>query len=95
VIEEFENIIDNSAEENKAWLVRYYPKHQTHRLYNSLSEKGIKGNEQINEFVSMLWLQENRPDYELIVEQCFNEIKKEVKDNLPAILGTVHLNNIS
>ena len=54
MIEEFENIIDNSAEENKAWLVRYYPKHQTHRLYNSLSEKGIKGNEQINEFVSML-----------------------------------------
>jgi len=94
-IEEFENLIDNSAEENKAWLVQHYPKYQTYKIYNLLSEKGFKGDELINEFVSLLWLQENRPDYKKIAEQCFNEIKKEVKDYLPAILGTVCLYNTS
>ena len=94
-LEVFEQIINNSAEENKAWLVQHYPKYQTHKLFILLSEKGFKGDELINEFVSLLWLQENRPDYKKVAEQCFHEIKKEVKDNLPAILGTVLLQNSS
>lgn len=88
-IDEFEKIIDND-QETISRLLGEAGDYKNDEKYKKLMEvAGMKDGspEILNEYVSMKWLEKNKPDYQQIVENTTYELKDEVardKDNILA-----------
>ena len=80
-VAEFETLIENNPTRNRQWLIANHPDYRRLKLCSSLKEKGVSGMELFNELACILWLQDNRPDYQEIVERCIYDVKKEIITN--------------
>ena len=78
-LDEFEFIIDNDVAFNTDWLKRNHPGYTDCKQYQLLKNKGYKGGELINELTNVLWLQSNKPDFAKIVDDCREEVCKEIE----------------
>jgi hypothetical protein len=95
-IKEFEEIIDNDAQANLAWLRKEHPHYGEGIEFKKLKEeKGLVGNDLINEVASVLWIASNVPNCRFIVWYCTRQLRREIilnKDSLipanPAITPT-------
>jgi len=85
-VDEFEELIDGSAQENDAWLRQTFPDYRNSALFKKLKDMGYSGDALINEVASVLWLRENRPDYSEIVSRCTQELREEILANRELIL---------
>ncbi|GHV42057.1 hypothetical protein FACS1894187_24110 [Synergistales bacterium] len=86
-IHEFESIIKNDAVFNRQWLERYQPKYAQSDVYLRLASNGYKGDNLINKTAGVLWLRQNRSDYQKIVEACKREICGELRQYRNGIIA--------
>ena len=88
-IEEFEKIIDgDSAAVDK--VLQSAGDYKKDDIYKALIEKaGLADDSQElkNEYASVVWLTNNRPDYRQIVTSIMEELKKEIGSNKDQILS--------
>lgn len=81
-IEEFEKIIDDDPETIQKFLADFGDYEQD-EVYKKLVESGFsEGSAELdNEYVSLRWLMENRPDFQDIVLKTVEELKSEIAAN--------------
>lgn len=87
-IAEFERIIDGDDETINAIIGTNYRQDQ---LYNLLIKRAgfVAGSKELNsEYASVKWLTKNRPDYQQIVAEVADKLKKEITENKNTILGS-------
>ena len=77
-IAEFEEIIEGNTPRNHKWLRSHFSSYRTTAVYLALKKNGLNGNKIINEAASILWLEENYPDYKNLVKTCADEFCKEM-----------------
>ena len=89
-ISEFEGIMNNDQQVIRKVVAdlgidfRQDPIYQTLLAKYNLSEGTW---EVISEYLSIKWIQKNRPDYRDIVTSVANDLKAEIKQDAPAILA--------
>ena len=88
-IEEFEKIIDGDKETIGKVLGEIGDYAQNEQYVKLREATGLVdgSDELLGEFVSIKWLQKNRPDYQGIVERTVDELKAEVAEGKDAILN--------
>ena len=90
-LEEFEGIMNKDREVMIKLLMAMGGDYREDELYKKLLEKHnvTEGTMEIlSEFLSVKWIQKNRPDYEEIALSVLESLKQEVKENSVAILNS-------
>ncbi|MBQ3310118.1 hypothetical protein IJG73_01605 [Candidatus Saccharibacteria bacterium] len=90
-LEEFEGIMNKDREVMIKLLMAMGGDYREDELYKKLLEKHnvTEGTMEIlSEFLSVKWIQKNRPDYEEIALSVLESLKQEVKENSGAILNS-------
>lgn len=88
-LEEFEGIM-NQDREVMIRLLMQMGDYREDELYKKLLEKYnvTEGTMEIlSEFLSVKWIQKNRPDYEKVAMDVLEDLKTELKDNREGILA--------
>ena len=88
-LEEFEGIM-NQDREVMIRLLMQMGDYREDELYKKLLEKYnvTEGTMEIlSEFLSVKWIQKNRPDYEKVAVDVLEDLKTELKDNREGILA--------
>lgn len=89
-LEEFEGIMNKDREVMIKILMAMGGDYREDELYKKLLEKyGVTEGtmEILSEFLSIKWIQKNRPDYEQVVAAVLADLKKEVQENAGQILA--------
>ncbi len=89
-IEEFEGIMENDQQVIRKVVAELGMDFRTDPIYKKILEKyGVsEGNwDMISEYLSVKWIQKNRPDYHTIVQETAEELKNEIRANSTQILG--------
>lgn len=89
-ISEFEGIMANDQQVIRKVVSELGMDFRTDPIYQKLLEKyGVKEGTWpiISEYLSIKWIQKNRPDYHDIVVQTAEELKAEIKRDSAAILA--------
>ena len=86
---EFESFVDRDAEKVQAWVGKNAPNYQNDDSYKQLKSgtPNIDDETLLAEYASLKWLAVNRPDYQTVVAQVIDELKKEIRDNRDSILA--------
>ncbi len=86
---EFESFVDRDAEKVRAWVSKHTPDYQNDDSYKQLKSgtPNIDDETLLAEYASLKWLAINRPDYQTVVAQVIEELKKEIRDNRDSILA--------
>ena len=88
-LEEFEGIM-NQDREVMIRLLMNMDDYRQDELYKKLLEKyGVTEGtmEILSEFLSVKWIQKNRPDYEKVAMDVLEDLKVEMRDNREGILA--------
>ncbi len=88
-ITEFEGIMHNDQQVIRKVVSELSIDFRTDTIYRKLlNHYGVTEGtwEIIGEYLSIKWIQKNRPDYRSIVEQVANDLVSEIRKNAPAIL---------
>jgi hypothetical protein len=88
---EFESFIDRDDEKVNAWVTANAPDYANDQAYQQLKSSVPEGTDEgaiLAEFASLKWLGLNRPDYRQVVAAVLDELKKEIRDNREAFLGS-------
>ena len=89
-ISEFEGIMNNDQQVIRKVVSELGMDFRTDPIYKKLLERyGVSEGtwEIIGEYLSIKWIQKNRPDYHEIVKQTIEELKAEIKSNAASILA--------
>ncbi len=89
-IVEFEGIMHNDQQIIRKIVSELGMDFRTDTIYRKLlNHYGVAEGtwEIIGEYLSIKWIQKNRPDYHSIVEETANELISEIKQNAAAILA--------
>lgn len=89
-VAEFEGIMNNDQQVIRKVVSELGMDFRTDPIYQKLLERyGVKEGtwEIIGEYLSIKWIQKNRPDYHDIVQQTLDELKSEIKNNASTILS--------
>lgn len=89
-ISEFEGIMNNDQQVIRKVVAGLGIDFRKDPIYQKLLEKYhlTEGTwEVISEYLSIKWIQKNRPDYRNIVTSVANDLKAEIKQDAPAILA--------
>lgn len=87
---EFESFVDRKADKVQEWVSKNTPDYQNDENYKQLKENApatIDDATLLAEYASLKWLALNRPDYQTVVAQVIEELKKEIGDNRDVILA--------
>lgn len=87
---EFESFIDRDATKVQTWIAAHVPSYANDPSYQQLKANAPKEVDDaiiLAEFASLKWLGLNRPDYQKVVTEVLEELKKEIRANRDAILG--------
>ena len=90
-VEEFEGIMNNDQQVIRRVVSQLGTDFRTDPIYQKLLERhGVTEGtwEIIGEYLSVKWIMKNRPNYREIVEQTKEELKQEIRAQVPQILGT-------
>lgn len=91
-IAEFEGIMNNDQQIIRKVVSELGMDFRTDPIYQRLLESyGVKEGtwEIIGEYLSIKWVQKNKPDYHQIVQGVVDELKAEIKQKAPEILAGV------
>lgn len=91
-INEFEGIMNNDQQTIRKVVSELGMDFRTDPIYQKLLESyGVKEGtwEIIGEYLSIKWVQKNKPDYHQIVQGVVDELKAEIKQKAPEILAGV------
>ncbi len=91
-INEFEGIMNNDQQIIRKVVSELGMDFRTDPIYQKLLESyGVKEGtwEIIGEYLSIKWVQKNKPDYHQIVQGVVDELKAEIKQKAPEILAGV------
>ena len=89
-LDEFEGIIENDQQVIRKVVSELGMDFRTDPIYKKLLERdGVSEGtwEIIGEYLSIKWIQKNRPNYRDIVNDVIAGLKAEISANAPAILG--------
>ena len=89
---EFEKLMENDQETIRRMVLDLKEDFRQDEIYKKLLKKyGMaEGNwEILAEYLSVRWIQKNRPDYRKIVEEVAEELKAEIRAKAPEILGNI------
>ena len=89
-IAEFEGLMENDQQIIRKVVAELGMDFRTDPIYKKILEKyGVTEGtwEIISEYLSVKWIQKNRPDYHEIVQSTAEEIKNEIRTNKDQILG--------
>jgi len=89
-VEEFESIIDKDDSKIKAWLQKYSPDYYNQNDFQELEKKlklDVNDPQLRQEYAANLWFKMYRPDYQKLVKQTFEDLKKEIIANKDKILN--------
>ena len=89
-IAEFEGLMENDQQVIRKVVAELGMDFRTDPIYKKILEKyGVTEGtwEIISEYLSVKWIQKNRPDYHEIVQSTAEEIKNEIRTNKDQILG--------
>ena len=89
-IAEFEGLMENDQHVIRKVVAELGMDFRTDPIYKKILEKyGVTEGtwEIISEYLSVKWIQKNRPDYHEIVQSTAEEIKNEIRTNKDQILG--------
>ncbi len=87
---EFESFVDRKADKVQEWVSKNTPDYQNDESYKQLKENAPASLDDatlLAEYASLKWLALNRPDYQTVVAQVIEELKKEILGNRDAILA--------
>lgn len=90
-LEEFESFIDRNPEKVRSWVAENAPDYASDDAYRQLATNAPQGADEVAilaEYASLKWLGMNRPDYRQVVASALEELKKEIRDNSQAFLGS-------
>lgn len=90
-IAEFEGIMNNDQQVIRKVVSELGMDFRTDPIYKKLLERyGVSEGtwEIIGEYLSIKWIQKNRPDYSTIVQQTLDELKNEIRQNSATILAS-------
>lgn len=88
---EFEGIMKNDQEVIRNLILEMKQDFREDEIYIKLLKKHevSQGNwEILGEYLSVKWIQKNRPDYREIVNSTLTQLKDEVRESAPQILAT-------
>jgi len=89
-LKEFQGIMENDQEVVRRLVFEMKKDFRQDEIYKKLLERHEvkEGNwEILSEYLSIKWIQKNRPDYRQVVEEVANGLKAEIRANAPQILG--------
>ena len=89
---EFEKLMENDQETIRKMVFEFKEDFREDAAYKKLLKKhGVsEGNwEILAEYLSVKWIQKNRPDHRKIVEEVAEGLKAEIRAKAPQILGNV------
>lgn len=87
---EFEKLMENDQETIKKMVFDLKEDFREDPIYKKLLKKYnvTEGNwEILAEYLSVRWIQKNRPDHKRIVEEVAEDLKAEIRSKAPQILG--------
>lgn len=87
---EFESFVDRKADKVQAWVNQHTPDYQDDASYKQLKENAPESLDEqtlLAEYASLKWLALNRPDYQTVVAQVIEELKKEIRENRDVLLA--------
>ena len=85
--DEFAKLADGDEAITNEVMMRY-PHFEDDEVYTSILDSS-DGNKEIatNQYATLKWLEENCPNYQEVVRNTIDEIRKEIKDNKDQILA--------
>lgn len=85
--DEFAKLADGDEAITNEVMMRY-PHFEDDEVYTSILNSS-DGNKEIatNQYATLKWLEENCPNYQEVVRNTIDEIRKEIKDNKDQILA--------
>ena len=89
-IEEFEGIMENDQQVIRKVVSELGMDFRTDPIYKKVLDKyGVSEGtwEIISEYLSIKWIQKNRPNYHEIVQSTIDELKNEIRSGQSQILG--------
>lgn len=89
-IEEFEGIMENDQQVIRKVVSELGMDFRTDPIYKKVLDKyGVSEGtwEIISEYLSIKWIQKNRPNYHEIVQSTVDELKNEIRSGQSQILG--------
>ncbi len=87
---EFEKLMENDQETIRKMVFELKEDFREDPVYHKLLKKhGVKeGNwEILSEYLSVKWIQKNRPEHKKVVEEVAEALKAEIRAQAPEILG--------
>lgn len=87
---EFEKLMENDQETIRKMVFELKEDFREDEIYKKLLKKyGVTEGtwEILAEYLSVRWIQKNRPDHKQIVEQVAEELKAEIRSQAPQILN--------
>lgn len=86
---EFESFVDRDAQKVREWVSKNAPNYQDDQSYKQLKAGSPTVDDEtlLAEYASLKWLAINRPDYQTVVAQVIEELKKEIRENRDSILA--------
>lgn len=88
---EFEGIMKNDQEVIRQLILDMKQDFREDEIYKKILDKhGVSQGDWgiLGEYLSVKWIQKNRPDYREIVNSTLTQLKDEVRENAPQILAT-------
>lgn len=88
---EFEGIMDNDQEVIRRLILDMKKDFREDEVYKKILERhGVSQGDWaiLAEYLSVKWIEKNRPDYREVVALAMADLKREIRSNAPQILAT-------
>lgn len=89
-VSEFESFVAGDVSASHTWLEEHVPDYRVHPVMVRLqaSNRTMPPGKLLCELASVMWLKVNRPDYKSVVSAAMAELREELAQRVPEILGS-------